>query len=379
MNERTVTVCGGTGFLGHRVVRHLRKRRFAVRIASRHPGRDHRLFGLNDPQLQSVAANIHDERSVADALAGAYGVVNAVSLYVEHGQETFHSVHVESAERVAAQARRAGVERLAHVSGIGSDAASTSPYIRKRGEGELAVRAAFAQQALPHRHPEFTERTIWEVFEAERPKLIPNMGRFDGFYAVPASVSKTCLVRFDNNKYSVAASAVGRPVEVHAYADCVVIRRDGRIVAARRHPFGRGETVYDPWHYVPVLARKLGGLHNGAPFKDRALPAAMERVRCKLAGADDGNRQMVDILSAVLSDGLPAVETASTEAIAHGVHSADVIPARFKSREDDPASTALAPSPRPRPTLRRRERYRQNPPLKGAPFGRLRGPRSAAD
>jgi hypothetical protein len=29
------------------------------------------LFGLDDSQLQSVAANIHDERSVADALAGA--------------------------------------------------------------------------------------------------------------------------------------------------------------------------------------------------------------------------------------------------------------------------------------------------------------------
>ena len=75
-----------------------------------------RLFGF-DPQIQSVEANIHDERSVADALAGAFGVVNAVSLYVEHGQETFYSVHVESAERVAAQAHRAGVERLAHVSG----------------------------------------------------------------------------------------------------------------------------------------------------------------------------------------------------------------------------------------------------------------------
>jgi uncharacterized protein YbjT (DUF2867 family) len=144
MNERTVTVFGGTGFLGRRVVRHLRKHGLSVRIASRHPSRDHRLFGLDDPQLQSVAANIHDERSVADALAGAYGVVNAVSLYVEHGQETYHFVHVVSAERVAAQARRAGVERLVHVSGIGSDAASTSLYIRKRGEGELAVRAAFA-------------------------------------------------------------------------------------------------------------------------------------------------------------------------------------------------------------------------------------------
>jgi uncharacterized protein YbjT (DUF2867 family) len=141
---RTVTVFGGTGFLGRRIVRHLGCREFAVRIASRHPDRGHRLFGPDDPQLQSVEANIHDERSVADALAGAYGVVNAVSLYVEHGQETFHSVHVEAAQRVAAQADRAGVERLVQVSGIGADAASPSRYIRKRGEGELAVRAAFA-------------------------------------------------------------------------------------------------------------------------------------------------------------------------------------------------------------------------------------------
>jgi uncharacterized protein YbjT (DUF2867 family) len=147
-NGRAVTVFGGTGFLGHRIVRHLRSRGFPVRIASRHPDRGHRLFGPDDPQLKSVVANIHDERSVADAVAGVYGVVNAVSLYVEHGQETFHSVHVESAQRIAAQAHRAGVDRLIHISGIGADAASQSRYIRKRGEGELAVRAAFAQALL---------------------------------------------------------------------------------------------------------------------------------------------------------------------------------------------------------------------------------------
>jgi uncharacterized protein YbjT (DUF2867 family) len=147
-NDRTVTVFGGTGFLGRRVVRHLRKDGFSVRIASRHPDRSHRLFGLDDPQLQSVRANVHDERSVADALIGAYGVVNTVSLYVEHGRETFHSVHVESAQRVAAQAHRARVKRIAHVSGIGADAASQSRYIRKRGEGERAVRAAFADSLL---------------------------------------------------------------------------------------------------------------------------------------------------------------------------------------------------------------------------------------
>lgn len=140
---RTVTVFGGTGFLGRRIVRRLRDRGFPVRIASRHPDRRHGHFGRDDPQLQSVAADINDERSVADALADAYGVVNAVSLYVEHGQETFHSVHVEAAQRVAAQAHRAGAERFVHVSGIGADANSQSRYVRKRGEGELAVRAAF--------------------------------------------------------------------------------------------------------------------------------------------------------------------------------------------------------------------------------------------
>jgi uncharacterized protein YbjT (DUF2867 family) len=142
-NDRIVTVFGGTGFLGRRIVRYLRSHGFPVRTASRHPDREHRLFGPDDPQLQSVWADIHDERSVADALAGAYGVVNAVGLYVEHGEETFHSVHVEAAQRVAVQALRAGVDRLIHISGIGTDAASQSRYIRKRGEGELAVRAAF--------------------------------------------------------------------------------------------------------------------------------------------------------------------------------------------------------------------------------------------
>jgi uncharacterized protein YbjT (DUF2867 family) len=122
-NDRTVTVFGGTGFLGRRIVRHPRSRGFPVRTASR---QGHKLFGPDDPQLQSVGANIHDERSVADALAGAYGVVNAVSLYVEHGQETFQSAHVESAQRVAAQALRAGVDRLIHISGIGADTASQS-------------------------------------------------------------------------------------------------------------------------------------------------------------------------------------------------------------------------------------------------------------
>jgi hypothetical protein len=198
--------------------------------------------------------------------------------------------------------------------------------------------------AKAHRHPETSERTIWEVFEAERPSLVPYRGPFDGFHAVPAAVSKTCLVRFDSNKYSVLASAVGRPVGIRAYAERIEIRQDGRVVGEHRRTFGRGKTVYDPWHYVPVLARKPGALRNGAPFKDWELPAPLERIRRKLKDVPDGDRQMVEILSAALSDGLPAIEAACTEALAEGVHSSDVI-LNILARRREPAPPAPIATP----------------------------------
>jgi transposase len=198
--------------------------------------------------------------------------------------------------------------------------------------------------AKAHRHPELADCTIWQAFEAERSQLVQIGDQFDGFHATQASVSKTCVVRFDNNKYSVPSRAVGRPVEIQAYADRVVIRQDGAIVGEHQRRFGRGETSYDPWHYVPVLARKPGALRNGAPFKAWLLPASLERVQRMLKGSDDGERQMVKILSAVLTDGLAAVEAACAEALAGGVHSADVVLNILARRRDPgPVATILTP------------------------------------
>ncbi len=221
-----------------------------------------------------------------------------------------------------------------------------SPRVRVKSYDELNawLLDRCVAWAKANRHPELRDRTIWEMFEAERPSLVPYRGPFDGFHAVTASVSKTCLVRFDTNKYSVSASAVGRPVEVRAYADRIQIRQDGRVVAEHARAFGRGATVYDPWHYVPVLARKPGALRNGAPFKDWVLPGAIERVRRKLKASPDGDRQMVDILGAVLTDGLAAVEAACAEALADGVHSADVVlNILARSRDPGPPATIMTP------------------------------------
>jgi len=140
---------------------------------------------------------------------------------------------------------------------------------------------------------------------------------------VPASVSKTCLVRFDRNRYSVDARAVGRPVEIRAYAERIEFWQDGRVVGRHDRAFGRDHAVYDPLHYIPVLARKPGALRNGAPFKAWDLPPAMTRIRHRLERVPGGDRQMVKILAALLTDGIDAVEAACAEALGQGIHSAD--------------------------------------------------------
>jgi hypothetical protein len=93
-----------------------------------------------------------------------------------------------------------------------------------------------------------------------------------------------------------------------------------------------------------VLARKPGALRNGAPFKNWLLPANIERVRHKLNGSNDGDRQMVAILAAVLADGLTSVEAACGEALDQGVHSADVV-LNILARQRDPAPAVSIVTP----------------------------------
>jgi len=165
--------------------------------------------------------------------------------------------------------------------------------------------------AKAHRHPELTEQTVWEVFEAERPKA-----RFPMLAGSTASTRCQhrsrrpvwCASTTINTRWQRARS--DGPVEVHGpMPTAFAIRQDGRIVAEHPRSFGRGETTYDPWHYVPVLARKPGALRNGAPFK--GLGVAGGDGTCTGASSPVPTTA-IDKWStssnAVLTDGLPAVE-----------------------------------------------------------------------
>lgn len=221
-----------------------------------------------------------------------------------------------------------------------------------------------------HPHPEQKEWTVAQAWNAERPALQPVLAPFDGFHENEHSVSGTCLISFDRNRYSVMAKAVRRTVQVRAYADRIVVRCQGEVVAEHPRFFGRDRTVYNPWHYLPVLVTKPGALRNGAPFQDWDLPPALARLRRKLGTGDEADRRFVRVLAAVLVDGLDLVEAAVREALAAGAVSDDVI-LNILARRREP--------PRPLTIVTSEDLELEHPPLADCGrYDQLRGLHAAA-
>ena len=144
MASKPVTVFGGSGFLGRQIVKYLAAAGNDVRVGVRHPDRASFLQRLGrDGQIELVYADVWNESTVARAVKQSASVINTVGHYVEKRGATFDRVHGRGALHVARQAKQAGAERLVHISGLGADPRSDSPYVRARGIGESLVKEAF--------------------------------------------------------------------------------------------------------------------------------------------------------------------------------------------------------------------------------------------
>ena len=139
-----VTVVGGTGFIGRRLVGRLAGRGVSVRIVSRRAQDESGAA----PQIERVAGSIEDPSILERAVDGASAVVNLVGTTAAKSERQFYSLHRDMPGRLAEAARLAGVRRFVHVSamGIGLDAPSLAD--RSKAAGENAVREAFPDANL---------------------------------------------------------------------------------------------------------------------------------------------------------------------------------------------------------------------------------------
>ncbi|MGB7432633.1 MAG: complex I NDUFA9 subunit family protein [Ahrensia sp.] len=145
---KTITVFGGSGFLGRHVTRALAKRGYRVRAAVRRPDLAGHLQPLGDVgQIAAVQANLRYPDSVARALNGADAAINLVGILFESGKQNFDAVQEFGARVVAEKCKEAGIP-LVHVSAIGADPESDSDYARAKGRGENWVRDTLGDDAI---------------------------------------------------------------------------------------------------------------------------------------------------------------------------------------------------------------------------------------
>ena len=184
------------------------------------------------------------------------------------------------------------------------DLDSLNDWLRLRCE-ELAARP----------HPEQQDCAIAEVFEDEHAELRPLGRAFDGYVEKTVRVRSTCLVQYDNNRYSVPSRFAGQHVSLRAYASRIVLVSGQNLIAEHKRHFTRNISYFEPWHYVPLLDRKPGALRNGAPFVGWQLPAAMRQIKDHYMQIKGGDREFVDLLLQVQEHGIEVIEVACELAI----------------------------------------------------------------
>jgi len=193
-------------------------------------------------------------------------------------------------------------------------------------------------------HPEDKQRTIADYWQEEQEQLMPVPAMFDGFVEHTKRVSSTCLITFENNRYSVPASFANRAISLRVYAAKLVIVAEAQVVAEHVRVFSRdrsppGKTVYDWRHYLSVVQRKPGALRNGAPFSE--LPESFKRLQDKLLKRLGGDREMADILALVLLHDEQLVERAVAEALNVGQPSKQHVLNCLSRLQDAPAPEPL--------------------------------------
>ncbi len=173
--------------------------------------------------------------------------------------------------------------------------------------------------ALARRWPADDSRIVGEVFEEEKPRLIPLPAhRFETELIKPVPPGKIIYVRFDLNDYSIPHTAVGRPLVLAATSSTVRILDGGAEVARHHRSYDRGQRIEDPSHIAALLEEKrkalgataIGRLIHAVPSIEKFLDAAFQR-------GESVGRQTTQLLELLDDYGARELAAAVSEALAN--------------------------------------------------------------
>ncbi len=140
--QQTITILGGSGFVGRHLVARLLEKGYSPRVLTR-SAETCRELGLPDEAI--VELDVYHGESIKAALQGSAVVINLIGILNEKGHDGsgFVQAHAQLPALLTRCCVELGISRLVHMSALGADAqAAPSHYLRSKGAGNEAIRAA---------------------------------------------------------------------------------------------------------------------------------------------------------------------------------------------------------------------------------------------
>jgi uncharacterized protein YbjT (DUF2867 family) len=154
-------VTGAFSYSGSHIAQRLLDAGHEVRTLTHHPEREH---PLRD-EIDARRYRFDDPAELTRSLTGVTTLYNTYWVRFDHGASTYRNA-VENSRMLFAAARRAGVERIVHVSITNPSVSSRLPYFR----GKALVESGLAQSGSPYS----IVRPTW-LFGGERDVLVNNI------------------------------------------------------------------------------------------------------------------------------------------------------------------------------------------------------------
>jgi transposase len=185
----------------------------------------------------------------------------------------------------------------------------------------------FNRQALEWRNhvahqrpwPGDDSRTVAQVFEEEKPRLLPLPAHpFSCDLVRTVYADKTLSVRFDLNDYSVPPQTLGRPLTLVASPTTVRLLEGATEIASHRRSYDRHEHIEDPVHRQALLEQKRKALGSTASGRLAALiPESQAFLQAAFERGESAARLTPQLLHLLDDYGTSELSAALREALDH--------------------------------------------------------------
>ena len=139
-DKQTVLLTGATGYIGGRLLTRLEQQDIKLRCLARDP---RRVAHSRSATTEVVKGDVLDPNSLDAAMEGV-----RTAYYLVHSMQSsgdFESEDRQAAENFAAAARKAGVNRIVYVGGLGEEQESLSAHLRSRQDVGQVLKEAGCQ------------------------------------------------------------------------------------------------------------------------------------------------------------------------------------------------------------------------------------------